>query len=398
MEFEIRLQTALDLVQRLYRIQITELRTRKQNDEFCARHRLHRIQYFLDEKSLELARTSLDDTTVLLISDVFLLHFALFTLHGVPYALGPFCPDYLTVTGAETVIRQYRLKGLEPAQIVNYCGMYPVLTEAQVIYIISAILQAVDPAEPVKSVRNISSHPEAMEEDEEDPLRLNHNTLIERRYAAERQMMEYIKQGDTRAALHQMHLVEQDARPMKRMGESRLAEKMGATILRTTVRMAAIEAGLPALVIDRITNQNAADINNAKDEQTVMVARERLIHDMCKAIRSANTNRYSALVQNTLYYLEHEYKSDLNLENLSAEFCVSANHLITVFKKEVGVTPNVYLTRVRMKKAAEMLISGQGAIGDISFAVGINDPNYFVKLFKKEYGETPTSFRKRHTI
>jgi YesN/AraC family two-component response regulator len=51
-----------------------------------------------------------------------------------------------------------------------------------------------------------------------------------------------------------------------------------------------------------------------------------------------------------------------------------------------------------MRIAAELLRKGQMAVGDISAAVGINDPNYFVKLFKKEFGETPSAFRKRHVI
>ena len=211
-------------------------------------------------------------------------------------------------------------------------------------------------------------------------------------------MIRLIQEGDARSALHQLHIVEQDVSYLKRADNTLEKKKTGAAILRTTVRHAAIMTGLPALVIDQITTQNALEVTAARDEQAVLLAKEHLVRNMCKAIREAREKQYSALVQNTLYYLEHEYNKEISIENLSAEFSVSADHLIASFKKETGITPNAYLGQVRMKKAADLLANGSLTVSSVSAAVGINDPNYFVKLFKKEYGETPTAFRKRHTI
>ena len=265
--------------------------------------------------------------------------------------------------------------------------------------IFSTLISTVNPEEPDKHVRRIVSH---MGDEQKESLllemRLNHNSLIERRYSAEREMINAIIQGNPRTAIHQLHVVEKDVAYLKGGDRSIEKEKHGAVILRTTVRLAAIQAGLPALVIDRLTSRSAADLESARSAQSVLLVKERLIGNICAAIQENRDKKYSALVQNTLYYLRNEYKNEINIDQLSAEFGVSANHLINTFKKETGVTPNVYLGQHRMRVAAELLRKGQMAVGDISASVGINDPNYFVKLFKKEFGETPSAYRKRHVI
>lgn len=375
------------------------MRTRAQTEAFCQANRLHRIQYYMDEKALGIARDSLTDTACFVISDVFLLHFILFSIRGIPCELGPFCPEHLTAAGAAAVIKQYSLNELDSLQLTTYCGTFPSINTLRAQNIVTALIQAVYPQEPDKMFHILNSQDvKAADVLEESTLRANHNTLIERRYAAERQMIEYIKQGDTRAAIHQLHIVVQDVTALKIRRFTREQAKLGATILRTTVRHAAIDAGLPALVIDRLTDQNAQEVSQAQTDEAINLCAENLIQAVCKVIREAREKRYSALVQNTLYYLEHEYKNEISIDRLAAEFGVSTDHLIASFKKETGSTPNAYLAKVRMKKAANLLACSAMTVGDVSMAVGVSDPNYFVKLFKKEFGETPSTFRKRHTI
>ena len=45
-----------------------------------------------------------------------------------------------------------------------------------------------------------------------------------------------------------------------------------------------------------------------------------------------------------------------------------------------------------MKKAASLLLNTSSSINDIAEQVGIDNVNYFYKLFKKAYGCTPREF------
>ena len=74
----------------------------------------------------------------------------------------------------------------------------------------------------------------------------------------------------------------------------------------------------------------------------------------------------------------------------------------TVFYKKVkGVTghsPNEYLRIIRMKKAAEMLLSTSLTVSEVSYKVGINDPFYFSKCFKSQFGVAPSVYQKQDEI
>ena len=151
------------------------------------------------------------------------------------------------------------------------------------------------------------------------------------------------------------------------------------------------------LIIDRISSANTTQVSKAKTVGDIMIAKEIMIRDFCKAIREMRENKYSALVQSVLYCLNHDYSSSIDLLSLSNELGISESRLIKNFKKEIGLTPSAYLAKIRMQKAALLLISGTMSVSEISTAVGISDSNYFVKLFKKEFDEAPTAYRKRHT-
>ena len=70
----------------------------------------------------------------------------------------------------------------------------------------------------------------------------------------------------------------------------------------------------------------------------------------------------------------------------------------TVFYKKVrgvtGYSPTEYLRVIRLKKAAELLLTEDLTIAEISYKVGINDPYYFSKCFKNQFGIAPSVYQK----
>lgn len=70
----------------------------------------------------------------------------------------------------------------------------------------------------------------------------------------------------------------------------------------------------------------------------------------------------------------------------------------TVFYSKVrgvtGYSPAEYMRIMRMKKAAQLLLSGQYTVAEISYKVGINDPFYFSKCFKNQFGVSPSVYQK----
>ena len=60
----------------------------------------------------------------------------------------------------------------------------------------------------------------------------------------------------------------------------------------------------------------------------------------------------------------------------------------------IGQAPNAYLRARRMKRAADLLASGDMNISEVAYAIGMNDPLYFSKCFRAYYGMSPTQYRK----
>ena len=71
----------------------------------------------------------------------------------------------------------------------------------------------------------------------------------------------------------------------------------------------------------------------------------------------------------------------------------------TVFYRNLrgvtGYSPNEYLRVVRMKKAAELLLSGENlTVAEVAYKVGISDPFYCSKCFKTHFGVAPSVYQR----
>lgn len=65
------------------------------------------------------------------------------------------------------------------------------------------------------------------------------------------------------------------------------------------------------------------------------------------------------------------------------------------YKKVRGVTgysPNEYIRLLRVKKAAELLMSTSLTVSEITYKVGFSDPFYFSKCFKTQFGVPPSQY------
>ncbi len=111
-------------------------------------------------------------------------------------------------------------------------------------------------------------------------------------------------------------------------------------------------------------------------------------------VRTNNRSETSYLTESAKYYIEGHFAEDLTVAKLAEQLDVPESRLIQVFRAQTGVTPGVYLCKVRMRRARELLLGTRKLIQEISADVGIPDANYFIKLFKGAYGKTPAAYRK----
>ncbi len=109
---------------------------------------------------------------------------------------------------------------------------------------------------------------------------------------------------------------------------------------------------------------------------------------------------YSAneLVNDVISYIYDHYNSSVTLKEMSAKLYVSEEHMIRIFKKEIGMTPYHFLKRFRLKKACELLTYSQKSTKEVAQAVGYSSAGGFIAQFKQEYQTTPVEYRQSHTV
>lgn len=109
---------------------------------------------------------------------------------------------------------------------------------------------------------------------------------------------------------------------------------------------------------------------------------------------TGNSSRDSVL-DDILYYIEHNYASNIKLEGIAALFGYNSSYLGKIFNKNVGESFNSYVDQVRIKHAIELLVENKHKVYEIAEMVGYKNVDYFHKKFKKYVGESPAEYRKK---
>ena len=96
-------------------------------------------------------------------------------------------------------------------------------------------------------------------------------------------------------------------------------------------------------------------------------------------------------------FIELNYQELIGLDDIATAIGISKFYLIREFEKKIGMTPNQYLTKVRIEHAAKLLISSiDPNLEDIARQTGFSSSNYFGKVFKKIIGSSPMEFRRKN--
>ena len=113
-----------------------------------------------------------------------------------------------------------------------------------------------------------------------------------------------------------------------------------------------------------------------------------------------NRDSYKIIPQKSLVlveikkYLDEHFCDKITLEELSKLFYIDKYYLTRRFKQHYGTTVNTYLQQQKITHSKHLLRFSDLSVEQIANECGIDDPNYFARLFKKIEGITPGEFRR----
>lgn len=110
--------------------------------------------------------------------------------------------------------------------------------------------------------------------------------------------------------------------------------------------------------------------------------------------------QYEKRMLRVLQYIHDNPAGDLSLDRLAEEAAMSRFHWHRVFRGMTGETCAQAVRRVRLHKAANLLLEGEIDPAKMAAHVGYDNPRSFGRAFAAHYGLSPSEFRKqgRHTV
>ncbi len=99
-------------------------------------------------------------------------------------------------------------------------------------------------------------------------------------------------------------------------------------------------------------------------------------------------------IKEAVYYIRKNYAQPISQSDVAKAGNVSVTYLSRLFKEELGVGFNEYLTQVRLEESEKLLSETALSIKEIAAAVGYPDEKYYSRLYKKIKGIKPSEYRK----
>jgi AraC-like DNA-binding protein len=98
-----------------------------------------------------------------------------------------------------------------------------------------------------------------------------------------------------------------------------------------------------------------------------------------------------------LQYIHENTDKDISIKQLADIACLTEDHLIRIFKKEMNTTPLKYIHAKKIEKAQLLLITTEMTVRDIALELSMDNTSYFNRIFKSYMGETPTQYREKYS-
>jgi len=97
-------------------------------------------------------------------------------------------------------------------------------------------------------------------------------------------------------------------------------------------------------------------------------------------------------VQKAKQYMDSNFACPIALPEIGRHAGVDPGYLNRLFKAELGLSMNQYLTDVRIRNAKNLMYDGVTNVTEIALAAGFRSPSYFSTRFRRATGRSPREY------
>jgi AraC-like DNA-binding protein/ligand-binding sensor protein len=159
------------------------------------------------------------------------------------------------------------------------------------------------------------------------------------------------------------------------------------------ISRAALTSGTTGDILLGINNRYLMRIQEARTMEELIDMLYLVVDSMTGEISPFKGVRHALSLRRAEGYIQKNYTRKVSLQEVAHAAGLSAPYFSTVFKEEMGENLSSYLNRLRVDKAAEMLMETGLPLSEIASSCGFEDQSWFSKIFKNYTGMSPGKYR-----
>ena len=99
-------------------------------------------------------------------------------------------------------------------------------------------------------------------------------------------------------------------------------------------------------------------------------------------------------VRKSIVLMSEKLGSEIELDEVARDAGLSRPHFYKLFRRQTGVTPNIYLNTLRMEQAVQRIGQSGQSITEIAYELGFSCQSVFTRFFSSHVGMAPTDYRR----
>lgn len=101
-------------------------------------------------------------------------------------------------------------------------------------------------------------------------------------------------------------------------------------------------------------------------------------------------------MERAVTFIRNRYSSDIRVADIADYLCVDRSYLYKLFKNTLHMSPQEFLTEVRLLRAKELLSKTKLSVEQVALSCGYRDTLVFSKAFKRSTGTAPREYRREN--
>lgn len=305
------------------------------------------------------------------------------------YVLGPFFVDDIPPKSLEAELSKHNLSVPLRQDFLIFLRKLPIISLSRIFeYAIMLHFCVTGEKITVSDLRYCESEQRTPEAYPQRELADAHGT-----YQDEQEMLRMVREGDLNYQTHMDRMSVTGHLGKLSNGDPMRQMKNVVLVCITLFSRAAIEGGLTPEVSYSLTDRYFQSVEACATISDLVEIAHTMQADFIQRVHRCRTSHLSQPVQACCDYIGLHLEDKLTLEQLAQQVGYTEYYLSKKFKREVGLTPNEYLRKARLERAALLLRTTQEDVQEISERLQFCSQSYFADHFRKLYGVSPTEYR-----